>query len=385
MSNKILMLISKSRYNALGSYSMQLGACFEKMGYEVDYVDGNKDGYEDHLYECTSNNEYFAIIACNAILTGYEKFIQKDSIFCCLMFDHPIHHHERLKIADCSTFVFHCDMKSAEYIAKYYPNVGGVGFLPLSGKYVDDIKQFGERQYDIVFTGSYNNSDEIYQTAKESYGKYFVYFKETTDILKENVGLTIQEAFEMVIQAKSILLSDDEFAEVLKDFRMIDNYMRAWIREKVVRIINDAGYKIHIFGGGWDKFESTYPENIIQMQGFGDEALKVLADAKIALNVMPWFRGGFQERIASAQLCGAIALTDTSTFIEEYFEDGEDILIYDALNPQSITDRIKKVLDNPEIGEKIANAGLKKAHEGHRWEQRAEEIIDNINEILYHR
>ena len=47
---KILMLISKSAYNALGYYVDELGKCFEKMGYQVDYVDGYKDGYENHLY-----------------------------------------------------------------------------------------------------------------------------------------------------------------------------------------------------------------------------------------------------------------------------------------------------------------------------------------------
>ena len=37
---KILMLRSKSAYNALGYYIDELGICFENMGYHVDYVDG---------------------------------------------------------------------------------------------------------------------------------------------------------------------------------------------------------------------------------------------------------------------------------------------------------------------------------------------------------
>ena len=382
MKKKILMLSGESRYDALGIYIKQLGKCFENMEYDVDYLDGRDDDFESHVYSLTIKNDYYAIIACNAILTGYDKLVQKNSIFCCLMFDHPVHHYERLSIADCRVLLLHCDMKSAEYIAKYCSNIGAVGFVPLAGQYVENIKHYKEREYDIVFTGSNMESEKIYETVVyQKSEKYIRLFNEITEVLKNDVRLTIQEALDIILKRHNQIISNKEFYDTLSELRLVDFYMRAWIREQVVRAIVDAGYKIHIFGNGWDTFECKHPENIIQMQGFGDDSLKVLADAKIALNVMPWFRGGFQERIASAMLCGAISLTDTSTYIEDNFTDGEDILIYDALNPQSITDRIKMILENPELGEKIAKAGYEKAHAGHRWEHRAKEIIDNIQEM----
>ena len=204
----------------------------------------------------------------------------------------------------------------------------------MSGKYIEDVKSYKVRRYDIVFTGSNMDSEKIYSEVLTCTDERKIWlFENVVMIMKKDVSLTIQEALEIVLCGIELTVSDKEFHDLMCNLREVDYYMRAWIREQVVRAIVDAGYKIHIFGNGWDTFECKHPENIIQMQGFGDDSLKVLADAKIALNVMPWFRGGFQERIASAMLCGAISLTDTSTYIEDNFTDGEDILIYDALQP----------------------------------------------------
>lgn len=377
----ILMLISKSSYDALGYYMLELGSAFERMGYTVEYIDGRKAGYEELLYERTSGNEYLAIVACNAILTGYDKLVQKNSIFCCLMFDHPVHLYERIEIADERVLIIHCDLKSAEYIARYCPNVGSVGFVPLSGKYVEDIVPYGDRKYDIVFTGSNIDSNKIYGTfAGAASASDIIVANEMIDIMKSNVSLTMQEALGIFLEKRGIVINDREFHQIMGQMRAVEAYMRAWIREQVIRSIVDSGYKLHVFGGNWENFECRHPENIIRMEGYGDTSLKAVANAKISLNVMPWFRGGFQERIASAMLCGSVALTDTSTYIEENFTDGEDIAIYDAGNIETIPARIADILDNTQKGERIAKAGYAKAHMYHTWYNRAKEIAENIEE-----
>lgn len=380
-SKNILMLLSKSSYDALGYYIIELGGEFERMGYTVEYIDGRKAGYEDLLYERTSQNEYLAIVACNAVLTGYDKLVLKNSIFCCLMFDHPVHLYERIEVADERVLIIHCDLKSAEYIARYCPNVGSVGFVPLSGKYVENPVPYKDRKYDIVFTGSNIDSNYIYNNfAKSASESDIIVADELIRIMKGNVSLTMQEALDVFLEKRNLAIQDRDFHQIMGQMRSVETYMRAWIREQVVREIVDAGYRIHIFGGNWENFECRNPENIIRMKGHGDTSLRAVANAKISLNVMPWFRGGFQERIASAMLCGSVALTDTSTYIEENFTDGVDIAIYDAGNTGTIPARIADILDNPDKGERIAKAGYEKAHMYHTWRNRAKEIIDNIEE-----
>ncbi len=380
-SRNILMLLSKSSYDALGYYMLELGSAFKRMGYTVEYIDGRKAGYEDLLYERTSQNEYLAIVACNAVLTGYDKLVLKNSIFCCLMFDHPVHLYERIQMADERVLIIHCDLKSAEYIARYCPNVGSVGFVPLSGRFVCNPVPYRDRKYDIVFTGSNIDSKNIYdnfvKTASES---DIIVADNIINIMKENVSLTMQDALWIFLEKRGIAIQDGEFHQIMGQLRAVEAYMRAWIRERVVRAIVDAGYRIHVFGGNWDNFECRHPDNIIMMEGHGDTSLRAVADAKLSLNVMPWFRGGFQERIASAMLCGSVALTDTSTYIEENFSDGVDIAIYDAGNIDSIPVKIADILDNTEKGERIAKAGFEKAHMYHTWYNRAKEIMESIEE-----
>ena len=60
-------------------------------------------------------------------------------------------------------------------------------------------------------------------------------------------------------------------------------------------------------------------------------ASKALANAKISLNVMPWFKNAFQERIASAMLSKVVAVTDESKYITDHFDNNKNLLIYSLL------------------------------------------------------
>ncbi len=383
---KILILFGRSAYDALNTYLREIGAAYSEMGYEVEYFDGRRPDYPDALYDVTSNNEYKAVIACNAMLTGWDKMVLKDAIFCCLMFDHPIVLKERIEIADENALIIHCDLRGAEYIARYFPNVGSVGFVPLSGSFINEgvaHKSYMDRQYDVLFTGSYMDSGKIYDeqiaVLKEldrNYADVLI------DIMKENPMLMMQDALLLICEELQIDISDKEFNSTMFRLRGVETYMRAWAREQVFRSIVDSGIKVNVFGNNWESFDCRNPENIIRMEGYGETSLKALTDTKIALNVMPWFRGGFQERIASAMLSGAVALTDTSTYIEENFTDGEDIAIYNLSRIEDIPDIIKDLLDNPQKAAKIAENGYNKAINGHTWKHRAEEIMQTIDSAI---
>ena len=50
-----------------------------------------------------------------------------------------------------------------------------------------------------------------------------------------------------------------------------------------------------------------------------------MRDARIALNVMPWFKDGAHDRVFTAMLQGTAALTDDSRYLREECRDGENI------------------------------------------------------------
>ena len=79
------------------------------------------------------------------------------------------------------------------------------------------------------------------------------------------------------------------------------------------------GIKIHVFGNGWEDFAGDDAVNLVWEKGDYLVARDAVANAYISLNTQPWFKGGFQERIASAMLSGTVAVTDDSLYIDENF------------------------------------------------------------------
>lgn len=45
--------------------------------------------------------------------------------------------------------------------------------------------------------------------------------------------------------------------------------------------------------------------------------MQAMRDARIALNVMPWFKDGAHDRVFTAMLQGTAALTDDSRYLRE--------------------------------------------------------------------
>lgn len=377
------MLLGRSEYGALNTYLKELGMAFCEMGYEVEFFDGTQKNYGDKLYDITSANEYKAIFTCNAILTGWEKLVLKNSIFCCLMFDHPVQLYERIQVADENVVIIHCDRCGAEYIARYCKNVGSVGFVPLSGSYVNERTEYNRRKYDLIFTGSYNDSEAIYRREIDTLSEQDII---VADILikrmKERPAITQQDALGEYYENTGQSVSDYHFHNIMGRLRGVEAYMRAWIREKVIRAITDGGIQINIFGRDWEKFVCSHPENIIRMEGCGDISLHAVANARISLNVMPWFRGGFQERIATAMLCGAVALTDSSSYIEDNFTDGEDIVLFDPAKSQEIPSIIHAILDDDKRASDIARRGYEKAIRSHTWKNRALDVMEIVDDSI---
>ena len=90
------------------------------------------------------------------------------------------------------------------------------------------------------------------------------------------------------------------------------------------------GIKIHVFGNGWEDFAGDDAVNLVWEKGDYLVARDAVANAYISLNTQPWFKGGFQERIASAMLSGTVAVTDDSLYIEFYRSGIVHIFIREA-------------------------------------------------------
>lgn len=105
-----------------------------------------------------------------------------------------------------------------------------------------------------------------------------------------------------------------------------------------------------------------------------------MADAKINLNVFPWFKSGTHDRIFNTLLQRSLPLTDRSAWADNYFTDGEDIAFYDLKHLEQLPLIAGRLLNNPAEAEKMIQRGYEKVEHDLTWTNCADWILDAVLE-----
>lgn len=376
---KILFLKGISQYGAMRNYIDQWNYFMQKKGYKTYILDLGEGVTLEQLTYFISSQRPKLVMACNAIcgkmveeaVAGFGKYVT-------VIYDNPLMHTERLSVLGEDSVVFSCDAIYAEYIRKHYPAIGKVSFLPLSGNATRQLIPYKKRKYGLLFTGSYFNVNKTYETLCGFPGDVRMLAMQVAQDMIDHPSLVLWDALDRVLDAWGITLSMAQKEELLSVFRCIDLFVRAYVRDKVIHQIVENQIPIHIFGNGWDKFTCKYRENLILHEGYGGAAMAALANSKLSLNVMPWFRAGIQERNIAAMLAGTVSVTDSSLYIEENFTDGEDIVLYSLERLEELPGIIISCLENTERSCQIAKRGYEKAVNGHTWKHRIEQLLKEV-------
>lgn len=163
----------------------------------------------------------------------------------------------------------------------------------------------------------------------------------------------------------------------------IDTYIRFFYREKVVKTLVDNGIHVHCVGHGWEQLPCTRPEYLTyEKNTLSLDCLERIANARISLNVMPWFKDGAHDRVFNAMANGSICVTDHSIYLDEILSDGENVLFYDLMNLDLLPEKIKTLLDSPSRQEEIAAKGFELAIKNHTWHSRAKTLHENLLKSL---
>ena len=154
----------------------------------------------------------------------------------------------------------------------------------------------------------------------------------------------------------------------------VDLWIRTYFREKTVRILAEGGIRVHLFGKDWEQVSCRHPENLVSVGRMVDsaECVRAMAQAKLALNTMPWFKDGAHDRIFTAMLQGAAALTDDSAYLREQFRQMETIAYYDLQKLEELPQQVSALLDDPQRLFETACRGRAAAQRAHTWKSRAE-------------
>ena len=93
---------------------------------------------------------------------------------------------------------------------------------------------------------------------------------------------------------------------------------------------------------------------------------------------MPNFKAGSHDRVFSAQLNGAVALTDPTTLLRSEYSDMENILFYDLEDIAGVTQIADSALSDVGSLKKIAQNGFEIATNRHTWANIADIVINAV-------
>lgn len=418
MSKIEKVIFIKNAVETLGYFSEQLALEFEHCGIDTCFID------YDHLAESIAYIPKFAVKGKTAFVTfnfigqsGEDVFLDRQGMTIwelydmqCIniLVDHPIYYHSRLVQAQKKMTIFCIDREHVRYIKRFYPGIRA-RFLPIAGNVRTDIPMdflgdtqssmgvkyrdydrifnyekelipYGERKYDLIFTANYVPLHKLYQKIEMLDQDYVIFYRGILDELIANPVKSVEEVMERHIVQELGEQTDRDKRAAMSGMMLVDLCVRAYFRGEIIKELAEAGIKINVFGADWNLLGCKKPWNIIRNGGQVNSGVCVQAvrDARIALNIMPWFKDGAHDRVFTAMLQKTVALTDDSKYLRKEFTDGENIVFFSLEGRKYLPDIIHMLLNDPASAAQIAEQGYQKAYEKHTWRERARKLMEEF-------
>lgn len=375
----ILLIKGNGVYGALRNYIDEFERGFWALGYDTIVLDAMAMGFEKRYRWILKHYPIYAVMDCQGMLLDLlrEDAYNEDVLHVHYLCDHPLYHVSRLEHMKGNSIIINVDEKHTEYLRRYYPKFIDTAFIPLGGAGTTDQKPYREREIDVLFTGSYW-VPKLPVSEEEEAGFVEEVRRKVLHWMLEHPQDSIEDTLDKILRQYQISVEEEEFAGLLSEFGYIESYVRQYNRDCIIRTLLRAGIHVGVYGSGWENLACEGRENLTVFSGGKEVAKRALGNTKLALNIMPGFKAGFQERIADAMLSGAVSVTDTSRYIEDQFNDGENLVLYRLDRLEELPQKIFDLLEDEERAIRIAAAGRRLAAEEHTWKERVQNIAELI-------
>ena len=372
-------------YSILDVFSRGLGDALKNLGQNVEYYDFSKRGIEE--LGNYVRRKFKAVIGVQTYMFSVQResgILVHDEIDAPLyqfVFDHPISFWMHLKKVPKRLCVLTLDGNYVNFIktwlgykARFFPPAGEEKFC-----------NEGQRDYELTFLGGLASYGEglvrkLWDVRKQDRQRGFLLNRYVL-YMRKNLDKPPEYAFEKVLEYYREDYSREEFWQMFYNERWVFRGVSQYYRNKTIEILLCAGICVHVYGDGWENSYLWGNPGLIHHEAvMGDEALKVYARSKLSLNVMSWHKDGFTERIANAMLQKSVVVTDRTTYLEQNFVNGEDLLMFDLGNLRALPDQIRALLDDEAKRTQMAENAYVKAASRHTWKQRAEKLLEFMEE-----
>ncbi len=403
------LIMFKGGVETLEFFSMEMSEYFCEKGYEIFWYNLLLGASEEiRLREFIERNRHEKLIA---ITFNYEGIAGEDGLYndnkniwdennirvINIVVDHPLYYHKYLELIPKDYYQINIDRKHVEYIRHFYPEIKNVSFLPTAGTNLNknhniledkDYLSMDERPYDIVFVGNFTPNSILKKYIENMGEPYTSFYNSALTYAINNPKKSIDEIGHFFLTKEIPAITDLEFREAMQTFMYVDLSVRFHYRELMIKALLNCGFNLVVVGEGFNYMNLESRKNLIELGG-GDtqKCLKAISQAKIALNVMPWFKDGSHDRIYSSMLNGAVVLTDSSKYLDEEVLTRDNSIVYDLDMLYSyeksgfdltvlrdFSEKIRHLLNDKKRLSKMANTAFKQASTRDTWEMRAKEI-----------
>lgn len=381
------IILIRGAVETLEYFSLEMAKAFEKAGLHVWFWDMAAPLQSRESFERLIPGKDLVFLTFNFIgLSGESQFSygEQESIWehfgvrsYCIMVDHPMYYHRQLS-ADIQNLTLICiDRDHQRFTQEYYPFYGTVLFLPLAGTELPGEKiPYHDRSIDVLFAGNYvpieNLMPHIAHMDEDSRQFYFDIIRE----LIEDPSVPMERKFIDRLKGEFPQITREELLSCLHSMIFIDLYIRSYFRREIICSLAENDIPVLVIGKDWEKAGCRCPENI-RMTGQLDSlgCLQYMQNAKVSVNIMPWFKDGAHDRIFNAMLQGCTVVTDTSHYLDEVLREGTDFTGFTLTHREEISRKVKHLFAHPDLAGTIASNGYTAASGHHTWEERVRTLL----------
>lgn len=371
-------------HDILNVFAEQFGEALERRHQRVEYFNPDEEGFSKVAR--MMGRHFKAVVGFQAYLFDaktQDGRYAHDEIHAPkfnFIFDHPIWMKVHLQQNARNLCYLTHDSNYVDFIREYYGKKA-VLFPPAA---TAPPRDGVERIYDVSFVGTCGDYWQevliIHQMDRE------MRFLANWFLLKmrKNPNIPAEQALKEVLEERGCHCTREEFLEIFHQLRRVIYCVMHYFRQKVIRTLLESGLCIDAFGDSWAASPlSRHPNLICHPDISAEESVRVYQQSKCSLNIMAWHKGGFTERMAGIMLCGAVLITDQTSYLKDAFDTEHDMIAFDLEEVGQLSERIRACLGHPEMMAEMAHRGQKKAMEGHTWDKRAEQFLDEVLKSEY--
>ena len=416
------LLLFQPSVETLHFFSDRLAEEYVKMGYEVRLIRIHEPFFgTKKIIDFIQGHE-------TVMITFNYHGIQREAIFhtpegellwdkydvACIniIVDHPFYYYEELKYLPKRYLQICIDEDHTEYMKRFYPDISLGETMPLAG--CDFRNSFGggapfslrddvidpatripnltgetlpslsvaERSTPVVFTGCYTQPDFFLPYMSRNGAEYDAFYHGILDDLLADPDQCIHTVYLRHLNRELPELSTEDLRNVMNKMIFLDLWIRFTFRGKTIQTLADADIPVRCIGAGWETLAIKNKSRLTHTEYSDTQVcLKAISEAKLSLNVMPWFKRGAHDRIYSSMLNGAVCITDKSRYLTERFADGDMLCYYDLKTLSALPDMVTGLLEQPDKMQAIADRARCYAKKHLTWKQYAEKLVPCFTEV----